>query len=248
MASDARTLGSDAASRLADLADVVSVLARFHDREVDARTIDWLRQFDVAGFFAEVLTSAPGRAAAKAFTAAVVALPERPSAEVVDDLAAEYASIYLNHAYRASPSGSVWLTEDRLERQMPMFDVREWYDHYDISVPDWRRRADDHIVPELEFVAHLCRFGAMSGAEDAAGFLDGHVLNWMPEFLEKAARPAQCALYRAILQMTDAVLDELRDELEAITGRARQVAFPTSDDAQQAETAAPYFPGVAESW
>ena len=93
-----------------------------------------------------------------------------------------------------------------------------------------------------------CPVGAMSGAEDAAGFLDGHVLNWMPEFLEKAARPAQCALYRAILQMTDAVLDELRDELEAITGRARRVAFPTSDDAQQAETAAPYFPGVAESW
>ena len=83
-----------------------------------------------------------------------------------------------------------------------------------------------------------CPFGAMSGAEDAAGFVDGHVLNWMPEFLEKAARPAECALYRAILQMTDAVLDELRDELEAITGRARRVAFPSPDDAQQAGTAA----------
>ena len=65
-----------------------------------------------------------------------------------------------------------------------------------------------------------CPVGAMSGAEDAAGFLDGHVLNWMPEFLEKAARPAECALCRAILQMTDAALDELKDELEAITGRA----------------------------
>ena len=38
--------------------------------------------------------------------------------------------------------------------------------------------------------------------------------------------------------MTDAALDELRDELEAITGRARRVAFPSPDDAQQAGTAA----------
>jgi len=38
-------------------------------------------------------------------------------------LAADFAAIYLNHSIQASPCESVWLDEEGLMRQQPMFKV-----------------------------------------------------------------------------------------------------------------------------
>ena len=76
-------------------------------------------------------------------------IPSSLGAESLDRLAADYADIYLTNGLRASPCESVWLDEDGLVMQGPMFDVRACYSRHGLAVPDWRRRSDDHLVHQL---------------------------------------------------------------------------------------------------
>ncbi|MBK5934285.1 TorA maturation chaperone TorD [Rhodovulum imhoffii] len=235
------------AARLEFLADALDVLIRLHDREVDRSLLMAMQRHRVAQWMARGPgTPAVGRAAAD-LEDALSGIGLQPDAVLLDALAAEYADIYLTHAYRVAPCGSVWLTEDRLERQLPMFEVRDWYAHYDITVPNWRRRADDHLVHELQFVSFLCRQGTPVAVADAARFLDLHVLSWVPQFCVKGAGLMRQPLYRALARLTAAVLEDLRSLLEEMTGSARQVrALPDPARPEPEENA--YVPGLAESW
>lgn len=243
-------LSASDAGRLADLADALEMLARLHDRELDAAFVDGLRTHAIADWFGKLLAGTDRhRDAAPAFAGALAVLPDPMTDTALTELAADFAAIYLTHSYRAAPNGSVWLTDDGLERQMPMFEVREWYDHYDISVPDWRKRADDHIVPELLFVAFLARRGDRVAAVDCARFLDQLVLSWAPDFLERIETRAATPFYRATARLSRAMLDALRETLEAATGEPRRFRAPPQIRANApAEEDAPFMPGVAESW
>ncbi len=239
-----------AATSLEAAADMLDILIRLHDREVDRELLAGLRDNQFAAWFGEQLQSPAGKSAAKAFGAALADLKEPISDDVLDVLAAEYADLYLTHGYRVSPSGSVWLTEDHLERQLPMFDVRDWYAYYDITVPDWRVRADDHLVHELQFVSFLCRLGSQVGATDAARFLDAHVLTWLPEFCRQAGQRVLAPLYTSVADLTVVVLDELRADLHGITGLERDVCkvTPPSANRELEEDQITFIPGAAESW
>ncbi|PID37210.1 MAG: hypothetical protein CR993_01525 [Rhodobacterales bacterium] len=243
-------LTPEQAQRLVQFADGLDVLIRFHDREIDADLLAQLHKHGVVAGLHELSTSARSAAAIDALSAALDALGPTPDAEVLELLAAEYADIFLTHAYRAAPSGSVWMTEDKLERQMPMFDARDWYEHYGISVPNWRVRADDHVVHELQFVSHLCRLASAVPAQDAARFMDLHLLPWVPAFFERAALCSTQPLYREVMVLTNAFLDDLRGYLEEITGTARNVRDIADLDTQRSPDPedAPFMPGVAESW
>ncbi len=238
------------ADKLDRMADGLDVLIRFHDRELDRELLDSLQEYGVALGLGALLDQNEGKQAAKALDKALHAVGRSPEEEEMDLLAAEYADLYLTHAYRVSPSGSVWLTEDKLERQLPMFDVRDWYEHYGISVPDWRVRADDHLVHELQFVSFLCRIGAMVAAQDAGRFMDLHVLSWLPEFCERAQERVAHPVYAAVMRLTRAYLEDLRVDLEQITGQSRTIREVVSLGTQrepEPEVAA-YVPGAAESW
>ena len=236
--------------RLARLADGLDILIRLHDREFERDLIEELARHDAIRGLGALLSTAEGRAAAAGLAAAVSALGAEPTEDALDELAADFADLYLTHGFRVAPNGSVWLTEERLERQMPMFDVRDWYDHYGVSVPNWRVRADDHLVHELQFVAHLCRLGGPVAAGDAGRFLDLHVLPWVPEFCERAASRVRQPVYAGLMQLTLAYLEELRSCLEGITGRPRAVRAPLPAEGALAPAPedAPFVPGVAEGW
>jgi TorA maturation chaperone TorD len=234
---------------LAPLAEGLDVLIRFHDREIDRDLLEGLHRHDVMAGLALLMPGAASRLALRDLAAALEQVGLDPAPATLDDLAAEYADLFLTHGYRVSPSGSVWLTEDRLERQIPMFDVREWYDHYGVSVPNWRVRPDDHLVHELQFLSHLAQMGSEVPATDMARFLDLHVLPWLPEFCRKAEDRVRAPLYVALLRLTRHYLDDLRDGLEDLTGLPRAVrACPGQAAPQTADGPAPYVPGVAESW
>lgn len=233
--------------RLLDrLADGLDVLIRFHDREVDADLSRKMTQHKVAEGLLELVTTDEGQTAVRAFRAALATLGAHPDGVVLDDLAVNFADIYLTHGYRVAPNGSVWLTEDKLERQQPMFEVRDWYAHYDITVPDWRVRADDHLVHELQFVSFLCHSPTPAAALDAGRFLDLHVLSWVPEFCYHAEERVPTPLYRALMALTRNYLEEMRNTLEAVTGEARRQ--PKRPEAPDLPEETPFVPGVTESW
>jgi len=249
-ATETATAARNDPDRLALLADVLDVLIRFHDREIDRALLDGLRQYDVIEGLGSALVSRDSRSAVRDLAAALDVLGSAPSESALDDLAADFADLYLTHGFRVSPSGSVWLTEDRLERQLPMFEVRDWYEHYGVTVPDWRVRADDHLVHELQFLSHLCRMDDDVAAQDAGRFMDLHVLPWLPEFCRRAGERVSQPVYAAVMQMTLACLEELRATLEDRTGRLREVreTGPLETSRQPEPEPTPYMPGVSESW
>ncbi len=230
----------------------LSLLIRFHDREADQDFLNGLRESDAAGFFADILPEKAAKADAKSFADAIAALPDPLTDRMRDELAAEYADVYLTHSYRIAPTGSVWLTEEKLERQEPMFAVREWYDHYGVTVPDWRLRSDDHIVHELQFVEHLIGLGTETATRDAARFMDKHIMVWVPDFCRLMSERCEQPFMIAGAKLTAQYLDGLRDLLEDLTGEPRWI--PSEKDKvvpyslSELSDDIAYVPGVAESW
>lgn len=259
MADAALTPAAAAGTDAAIWAELLALLIRLHDREADANLVARLHAADAPSLFAALFAAAGAGAddgAAALLDAALRDLGPCPTPEALDEMAADYADLYLTHGYRAAPTGSVWMTEDHLERQEPMFEVRAWYDHYDLRVPDWRLRPDDHIVHELQFVRHLLNLGSPDALSDAARFLDQHVLGWAPEFCTQAVQRVRTLYHAAAAALTVDFLAALRDWLTAETGIAPEIrgnAYARARDreARAAEAQVidrPFVPGLEPGW
>lgn len=238
-------LPADQTANLRGFADALDLVVRLHDREADAALISGLRANPLADGFAGILPLDP----LKSFDDAIASYPDPLPADVLDDMAAEYADIYVTHGYRASPNGSVWLTEDRIERQEPMFIARAWYDRYQMKVPNWSVRAEDHLVHELQFVSHLLRLATPRTAADAARFMDTNLLPWLSQFADRAMVNCRHRYHAASLDLTVALCEALRDRLGAITSIDRPAPLQSGQQSPAVLPVEPaYVPGLAESW
>ena len=243
------------------IAQDLSQLAVLHDRELDAARIADLQETNFPAGLGLCLQSELACEAAGVLKAALVDLGHAPAEAVMDELAADYADIYLNHALQASPFESVWLDEDGLAMQQPMFQVRRWYQRYDIVVQDWRTRADDFLGYQLAFLAHLftsCtetqdEASAVKLLRDAAAFQDEHLLRWLPEFASRIARRCATPFYAGLAMLTAAYMEDLRELLVDILDEPRPDAETIEQRMKPRASVAvappaPYVPGVAPSW
>jgi TorA maturation chaperone TorD len=156
---------------------------------------------------------------------AVKRLPYEADGEVLDEIAADYAAIYLNHSIQASPYESVWFDEENLVRQASMFQVREWYRRYDLAAPDWRNRADDHLTLQLQFLAHLFELGQSDETfREVAQFMDEHLLRWIGSFAERVASRCDTPFFAGLALLTAVYCEELRDVLVEVLGQPRPSA------------------------
>ena len=81
----------------------------------------------------------------------------------LDELAADYAAIYLNNRFGASPYESVWLSDEHLACDRSMFELREIYAAAGWQVSDWRSRFDDHLVLQLQYLRQVLASAAPQG-------------------------------------------------------------------------------------
>jgi len=207
----------------AALADDLDGLARLHDREVDPALIAAL----VAVEFPDNLALLPDPATREAMRSVIghlqknwanAALADGVSA--ADALAADYAGIYLNGACTASPYESVWLTDEHLTCQLPMFELRALYEKAGLVVDDWRKRYDDHFVLQFQYLAHCLRSEAVA-LEAIGRFLDEHVGHWFPGFAKAVTQRGDTDFYRGLAVITADWLERCRSLIEEITGEAR---------------------------
>ena len=232
------------------LAADLRLLCRLHDREIDAALLGELCRVPVRDWFAIALAGPEAETGIDVMARALAGLSSDPGAAELDELAADYADIYLTFGARAAPNESYWLTEDHIERQEPMFSVREWYAHYGLGANDWRKRADDHLVHEIEFVARLLELAEPHAQVDAARFLDLHLLAWLPAFCGGVAARAATPFYAGLALVTLAHLQATRDLLETITGetRAAPPALPGEGHEPSEGPGAGYHPGAGPGW
>jgi TorA maturation chaperone TorD len=222
------------------VAQDLAQLAVLHDAEADAGLVQSLKLSDFPAALGLKLESKDGREALMLMQKALAGLPEPLDEQHADELAVDYAAIYLTHAYRASPSESVWVDEEHLERQQSMFEVREYLARYGLGTTNWRKRADDHLVLQLQFLAYL--FGHEHPEQvliTVVRFMDEHLLRWLTAFTTRVAGRCATPFYASINLLTCAYCQELRDLLadildqprpspEAIEARMQQNKMETS--------------------
>ena len=212
-------LDSEAAEALAEDA---ATLALLHDRELTPSILADLRQL---GFPANLGLVPDGEACLAAFDLMRMAVLSSPSADdagALDELAADFAGIYLTGAFGASPCESYWLSDDHLVCQDAMFDLRAIYAEHGLAAPDWRKRPDDHLVFQLQFLAR--RIEAARSDEDwrvLAEFMDFHLLRWLPDFSRRVADRCATMFYAGLALLTDAWVEKLRVLIADHLGEAR---------------------------
>ncbi len=203
-------------------AEDLTMLAALHSSEPDQALITALHDTGFPENLGVLLRGEPGLWAIDFMDRALTTIPEPADKSALDDLAADYASIYLNYAIKVSPEESVWLDEENLTHQEPMFQVRDVYQQHGLTAADWRKMPDDHLVLELQFIAYLLEGGQNEDAlRESAKFLDEHLLRWLPSFAQRIAARCDTAYYAGLASLTAAYCEELRDTIVDILDEAR---------------------------
>lgn len=203
----------------AALVDDLDQLIRLNDREVDAATLAALK---ATGFPLGLALLPSGEAGALAYANMAEALKVPGT---LDDLAADFAAIYLNNSLSASPYESVWISDDHLACAAPMFELRDLYAKAGLQAADWRSRFDDHFVLQLEYLRRVLA-GSEVEPEKLASFIDEHIGYWFPDFAQRVSMQCATPFYAALAELTHVWLvcfRELLDELHALP-------IPTRDE------------------
>ncbi len=212
------------------VAEDLRILAALHDREPDADMAAELRAMDFPRCLTLPPANGPAREAWMVMEKSLELLPENPDPQALDQLAADYASIYLTHGIGASPEESVWVDEDSLICQDSMFQVRQWYEAQGLEAPDWRTRPDDHLVYQLQFIAHLLDSqDDTQSLQQAARFMDEHLLRWVGSFAERVLQRCETPWFAGAAGVTAAYVEELRDTLAEILQQPR----PTPEEIEE---------------
>lgn len=195
----------------AALVDDLDQLIRLHDRELDVTTLAALKETA----FPLGLALQPSGEAGELACANMAAAVQGDSS--LDELAADYAAIYLDNSLGASPYESVWLSDDHLACAAPMFELRDIYAEVGLQVEDWRSRFDDHFVLQLQYLRHVLLSPAVNPAQ-LTQFNDEHIGYWFPDFAQRVSMQCGTPFYAALAELTHvwlirfrALLDELYD-------------------------------------
>lgn len=235
-------------------AEDLRLLALLQDRELDRDLVMTLWNDCYEDFLGIRLVSDSGREAMKLFRLGLTDLPTELSEQTLDILAVEYADIFLSNSFSAFPCESVWIDDEGLAMQEPMFQIREWYKRFGVEVEDWRKRTDDHLVNQLQFLAHLLDAEGGNGElSDVACFMDEHLLRWIHGFTERVSGRCKTRLYAGLMQLTAAYLAELRELLAEATSEP----IPSAEEIDErmrpkvsvaVDMPGPYVPGATPSW
>ena len=239
------------------VAEDLRQLAVLHDREPDAALIAAIREVGFPDNLALRPVSEESEQSLQLMEDALDEMPQIPGKKDLDILAVDFADIYLTNALQASPYESVWLDEDGLVMQQPMFKIRDWYSQYGLAAEDWRTRSDDHLSLQLQFLAHL--MGSVEGEsklllEQAGKFMDEHLLLWLPDFASRIAHRCSTPYFAGVSLVTWSWCESFRDAIAEILQQPRPdleaMKQEKAEKLAEAMAAAeqPYVPGVAPSW
>jgi len=230
------------------VAEDLSLLCLLHDVEPDRELLSLLRKDGFSKLLGLRLKSEQGIDSLQLFDQSLTSLPVMIDSTAMDELAADYASIYLNYGIQASPQESVWIDEESLTCQNSMFQVRSCYEHHGLGVEDWRKRPDDHLVCELRFMQHLFESGpALEVITEIARFMDEHLLRWLMPFAQRVSTRCETAYFAAAALVTAIYCEELRDLLADVLEQPRPTVAEIDERMKQAqpeEVPQQYVPGI----
>lgn len=224
------------------LAEDLAQLARLHEREVDAATLAALQAVGFPGNLALV----PETVAVETLSAALAVPPG------LDDLAVDFAALYLTGARGCSPLESVWLGEERLAAGPPLHAWRALLAEVGLALAGRRQPYEDHLACQLAWLGRALVLPGFS-PERLARVLDEHCLRWLPEWAGRVGERAETPFYQGLAALTLAWLEALRQLLAEVCG----LTIPSSRDHQTVAVPGPgervmqpltFMPGKGPGW
>jgi TorA maturation chaperone TorD len=213
-------------------------LAILHSRELTSEDLHGLIENNFPESLGFRLTSENGKSCLDFVQKSLENMKEI-NQQLIDELAMDFAGIYLNHQYQVSPCESVWFDDENLVFQEAMFAVRECYNKYALEAENWRVMPDDETK---ETLLELCRF------------LDEHILRWIDRFAAKVNKRCLTQFYAGINILTAQYLDEMRNMLAELLEIPRetpeQIEKRLAREKSKPELVVPlkFMPGVSPSW
>jgi len=236
------------------VSDDLKTLVLLLDKELDSKILHDLQDINFPNNLGLKLQTEKSAQACELMQEAIAAFPESLDEAFLNSLAADFAAIFLTSSMGVSPYESVRISEENITHQDSMFEMRDWYQKYELAAQNWRVRADDHLVLQLEFIAHLIQLADNpQSLPDAAIFMDEHVLRWMPEFSGVIVERCGTPFYAGLVMLTGQYLDELRDVIASVLEQPR----PTVEEIENRlkpkknapeEIPLKFMPGVEPSW
>jgi TorA maturation chaperone TorD len=149
----------------------------------------------------------------------------------------------------------VWFDDENLVFQEAMFAVRECYNKYALEAENWRVMPDDHLVLQIQFIAHLLDHDETKETLlELCRFLDEHILRWIDRFAAKVNKRCLTQFYAGINILTAQYLDEMRNMLAELLEIPRetpeQIEKRLAREKSKPELVVPlkFMPGVSPSW
>lgn len=201
---------SDLSARISSwLATDLKILARLHAYELDEATVLQLSKSDFPQSLAiNIDDENQAQPLVEVMRRSIGEIQQQVVTK--DLLDADFAAIYLNGAHDLSPNESAWLDEDHLERQEPMFEIRDWYRKYGLRIENWRTRSDDNIALQILFLSEMLAKRPLP-LEDIGHFMDFHILRWIDDFAQGVFRRAETGFYASLGLLSARYLNGVRD-------------------------------------
>ena len=154
---------------------------------------------------------------------------ERPEEELAEDLAEEYAHLFLGPGKHISPHESVHHERDGGDWGQlwgrSTVEVKKFIESTGLSYDSSYTGMPDHISVELEFMEALARHEEQAWSEDdeedafrcldmERRFLEEHLNRWVPAFCDKITAAAELSFYRELAGLTKRFIEFDWQELQ----------------------------------
>ncbi|GMQ79591.1 MAG: molecular chaperone TorD family protein [Thermodesulfobacteriota bacterium] len=158
----------------------------------------------------------------------VEAFLQNSEEKLIEDLAVEYARLFLGPGKHISPHESVHHQREDGDWGTlwgaSTVDVKKFIEATGLGYEAGYKGMPDHISVEFEFMAALARREVQAwfeGDEASARscvavqkkFLEEHLIQWIPDFCEKVIRHAELPFYRAVAELTRGFIEFEIEEL-----------------------------------
>jgi TorA maturation chaperone TorD len=155
----------------------------------------------------------------------------QPEKELLEDLAVEYAHLFLGPGKHISPHESVHHKKDDAQGGLlwgeSTVEVKKFIESAGLQYTDQYKGLPDHISVELEFMQQvLHREEQAWAAEDKEmaqlclhnekKFIEEHLARWVPIFCEKVIQEADLPFYREMARLTQTFIEFEQQELNKL--------------------------------
>jgi TorA maturation chaperone TorD len=135
--------------------------------------------------------------------------------DLLTDLAAEYASLFLNMGPKpVHLVESVYLSRDHLLYQQSYHEIIQAYKSLGYEKEKGFREPEDHVAVEFDFMSNLCKWSSrtLDSGEIEKGitylnlqteFLRDHLIRWVPALCRKLEKMAASNFYKGLAYFTD---------------------------------------------